>query len=125
MRQQRFHLAAEVLIPSTRLPDQFASAAFFHLQGGVKDLFDSSPALTLHQVSLRSVRAAARPRLTSSPASQFRVKPSRPPRFPLRSGLQKKRISTTEITANLWKSWCREGEFIFPAPKTPTILANF
>src|ERR1700688_2751167 len=89
MRQQRFHLAAEVIIPRTGLPDEFASAAFFHLQGGVKDLFDLSPALTLHRVSLRSVRAAARPWLTSNPASQYRVKPSGPPRFPPRSSLQK------------------------------------
>src|SRR5260370_28406310 len=89
MRQQGFPLGAEVLIPSTRLPHEFASAAFFHLQGSVKDLFDLSPALTLHRVSLRSVRAAAKPWLTSNPASRFRVKPSTPPRFPLRLGLQR------------------------------------
>src|SRR5260221_602501 len=96
MRQQRFHLAAEVIIPGTRLSHEFASAAFFHLQGSVKDLFDLSPALTLHRVSLRSVRAAARPWLTSNPASQFRVKPSTPPRFPLRSGLAAARTERRE-----------------------------
>src|SRR6266702_2450890 len=94
MGQQRFHLTAEVFVSGTRLPDKLASPAFFHLQGSVKDLFDSSPTFTLHRVSLRSVPAAARPWLAANPASQFRAKPSTPPRFPPRSGLQK-RISTT------------------------------
>jgi hypothetical protein len=61
MSQQRLHLPAEVLIARTRLPDQLVSASFFHLQGSVKDLLDLLPAFTLHRVSLRSVRAAAKP----------------------------------------------------------------
>src|SRR6266568_3490636 len=89
MGQQRFHLTAEVFVSGTRLPDKLASPAFFHLQGSVKDLFDSSPTFTLHRVSLRSVPAAARPWLAANPASQLRAKPSTPPRFPPRSGLQK------------------------------------
>src|SRR5207245_5603676 len=89
MSEQRFHLAAEVLIPGTRLPDEFASPAFFHLQSSVKDLFDLSPTLRLHRASLRSVPAAARPWLTANPALQFRVKPSIPRRFPPRSGRQR------------------------------------
>src|SRR5450755_4228381 len=95
MSQQRLNLSAEVLIAGTRAPDELASGAFFHSQGIVKDLFDLFPALTLHRASLRSVRAAARPWLTSNPASQFRVKPSVPPPFPPRSGRQ--RIASRQL----------------------------
>ncbi len=62
MRQQRFHLAAEVIIPGTRLSHEFASAAFFHLQGSVKDLFDLSPAL-LRSIGFLSAQFAQQPGL--------------------------------------------------------------
>src|SRR6266446_5829888 len=74
MGQQRFHLAAEVLIPGAGFLEHCGPAAILGLQSLVEDALDFPPAFRFHLPG-HSFRVGAMPSRVSSRASQFRVKP--------------------------------------------------
>src|SRR6266581_9045469 len=88
MSQQRLHLAPQVFIPSAGLLKQCGPAALLGLQSLVEDALDPPPAFRFH-LACHSFHEEARLSRVSNPASQSRVKPSTPPRFPPRSGHQR------------------------------------
>src|SRR5437016_13628756 len=85
MGQQRFHLAAQVLVAGAGFLKHCGPAALLGLQSLVEDALDPPPAFRFH-LSCHSFHEAARLSPISTPALKFRVKPSTPPRFPPRSG---------------------------------------
>src|SRR6266478_3873720 len=110
MRQQRFHLAAEVLIPGAGFLEHRGPAALLGVQSLVEDALDFSPAFRFHLPG-HSFRAGAMPSRVSSRASPFPAKPSAPPRGFLHAQAAKKRISTT------WHSRSVTGSEVLQHPK--------